>query len=446
MKQIFQSLSSPRVRRRLDRSIAGLLLVILALIVVHAPITMFVGSQFPEISTGIKAWKELLMIVAASLLLVRFPKQISRNVRKDLIVGLGALYLALHIMLALPATNGALAAIAGLMIDLRYIVYFLLVYIFLQQRPKYFNLFWRTALAGAAIVLGFLLMQFVLPVDFLKNLGYSESTILPYILVDMNPQFVRYNSTLRGPNPLSAYGLIVVNMAIAWLLQYRKKSQILSKKARLIGLFTIAVSSIAVWVGYSRSALIATAVSVCLVALARYGRGISRRVWLVLVCLVVLLAGFMYIIRDTEFFHTVILHDNPTTGAEINSNDGHANSLKDGVVRMLHQPLGAGVGSTGSSASYGENALIIENQYLMVAHEVGWLGLVLFLMIFGLILWRLWQERRGWRASGLWASGVGLALVGLLLPVWADDTISIVWWGLSAATLATRNLEMKKTK
>jgi hypothetical protein len=30
------------------------------------------------------------------------------------------------------------------------------------------------------------------------------------------------------------------------------------------------------------------------------------------------------------------------------------------------------------------------------------------------------------------ASGIGLALIGLLLPVWVDDTVSIVWWGLAA--------------
>jgi cyanate permease len=76
--------------------------------------------------------------------------------------------------------------------------------------------------------------------------------------------------------------------------------------------------------------------------------------------------------------------------------------------------------------------LIIENQYLFVAHEAGWLGLILFLMIFIGVMNRLWQLRTNWLALGVFASGLGLAIIGLLLPVWVDDTVAIVWWGLAA--------------
>ena len=30
---------------------------------------------------------------------------------------------------------------------------------------------------------------------------------------------------------------------------------------------------------------------------------------------------------------------------------------------------------------------------------------------------------------------MGLAFVGLLLPVWVDDTVSILWWGLAAIAI-----------
>ena len=102
-------------------------------------------------------------------------------------------------------------------------------------------------------------------------------------------------------------------------------------------------------------------------------------------------------------------------------------------MRMAQQPLGAGVGTTGSAAVYGSTPYIIENQYVMVAHEVGWLGLVLFMVIYVLVLHGLWRQWRQWYAVGLWASGIGLAFVGIVLPVWADDAVSIVWWGLAAA-------------
>lgn len=162
-------------------------------------------------------------------------------------------------------------------------------------------------------------------------------------------------------------------------------------------------------------------------------------------------AAGLYLIRGTEFFHTVIIHDNPATGAYATSNDDHAKSLSAGIMRMAQQPLGAGVGTTGSAAMYGSMPHIIENQYVMVAHEVGWLGLVLFIAIYVLVLHGLWKQRQQWYAIGLWASGVGLALVGIVLPVWADDTVSIVWWGLAAAVCSksykgeTYGISHKKT-
>jgi len=44
----------------------------------------------------------------------------------------------------------------------------------------------------------------------------------------------------------------------------------------------------------------------------------------------------------------------------------------------------------------------------------------------------------------VWASGLGLILIGLVLPVWVDDTVSIVWWGLAALVIASGSV-VKKT-
>lgn len=72
----------------------------------------------------------------------------------------------------------------------------------------------------------------------------------------------------------------------------------------------------------------------------------------------------------------------------------------------------------------------------MIAHEVGWAGLTLFTALFAVIIQRLWRLRSTWYGLAAWASGIGLALIGILLPVWADDTVSIVWWGLAGMILA----------
>ena len=436
MKHAILRLATPRYRFILDRIIIGLLVAIMALIVIHAPLSVFIGSKIPVLALSIKAWKEIVMAIAALLVVLRYGQRLVRDFRRDPLIILCGLYVVLHIVLALPSANGGLAAIAGLMVDLRYIAYFILIYVVTRYNPRYRAWLWHTAAIGAAVVLGFLLAQFVLPTDFLKYLGYNETTIAPYMLVDMNPAFVRYNSTLRGPNPLGAYAIIVVSVAVAWWLVRMKKLR--DRWWLVLPAFYSVVGLVAAWVSYSRSALAAAAGSIGLVAVLQLGCRVSRRVWLAGIGIMIACAAGLHLIRGTEFFHTVIIHDNPATGARATSNDDHAKSLSAGIMRVAQQPLGAGVGTTGSAAAYGSTPYIIENQYVMVAHEVGWLGLVLFMVIYVLVLHGLWRQRRQWYAVGLWASGIGLAFVGIVLPVWADDTVSIVWWGL-AAVVCSKN-------
>lgn len=162
--------------------------------------------------------------------------------------------------------------------------------------------------------------------------------------------------------------------------------------------------------------------------------------------LAVTLAGLLFAFRDNPVVSSLVLHDSPTTGAHIDSNEGHWDSLAEGTARMLAQPFGAGVGSTGSASLYGNEGFILENHYLFIAHEVGWVGLGLFLWLFVEIMLRLWRRRQSALALGVFGAGIGLALIGLLLPVWADDTVSIVWWGLAALAIGTTGIQASKGK
>ncbi|HMM62148.1 MAG TPA: hypothetical protein PKC86_01160, partial [Candidatus Saccharibacteria bacterium] len=150
------------------------------------------------------------------------------------------------------------------------------------------------------------------------------------------------------------------------------------------------------------------------------------------------LAGGLVAARETSFVSNVILHVNQDGGSAHTSNDGHIDSLQTGTELLVTQPLGAGVGSAGSASLLGDKPLIIENQYLFIAHEVGWLGLILFVSIYVAILMKLWDKRKSYLALGAFASGIGLALIGLLLPVWVDDTTAIIWWGLAAVALGMK--------
>lgn len=415
---------------------ALILLAVFGGIVLHAPFSVGLGTLFPSVELLIKSWKEILMFAAACLALwIVWHRRVWQELLNDRILQVAFLYIALHLLAASAFLMGTTATIAGLMIDLRYVVFFILVYVCIKLIPGYRILFLQVGAAGAAIVTSFGILQLFLPANILSHIGYGESTIEPYLTVDKNPDFIRINSTLRGPNPLGAYIVIVLGLLAAAVMR-RRIDVFQPKRALMAG--TAALSSLIVlWVSYSRSAVAAAGLTVFLVIVIAGRNLISRRLWIAGCIVVFALAGGIIVGREHSFVENVVLHENDEGGSAISSNEDHVASLVDGAERMLHQPIGAGIGSTGSASLMSDAPLIIENQYLFIAHEVGWFGLALFLVLFLMILHRLWQLRRDWLSLGVFASGIGLAAIGILLPVWVDDTVSIIWWGLAATCVAS---------
>ncbi len=414
----------------IDRLYLGILLIIFGGIVLHAPLSVGFGTLFPHYDLLIKSWKEILMGIDLVLVgIILWREKRSDILKEPLMVGL-QIYAGLHLLSLIFFRNGLESASAGLMIDLRYILFFTLVFLAVRLFPLFRRTFVRVGIAGALIVVGFAVLQvFVLPADILKYIGYNLHTIAPYLTVDQNHAYVRINSTLRGPNPLGAYAVIVLASLGAWLIGKKPKMarhQIIVMAVLLIG------GVVALLASYSRSALIAAIVAGLILLSVTVLPKFSRRAWIITSVITVVIIGGIIAGSKTSLVSNVLLHENPTGGSAVNSNEGHLSSLQNGVMLMLGQPFGSGVGSTGSASLTTKAPLIIENQYLFVAHEVGWAGLILFLMIFIGVMNRLWQLRANWLALGVFAGGVGLAIIGLLLPVWVDDTVSIVWWGLAA--------------
>ena len=407
----------------------------MGLIVIHAPLTVFFGTKFPQIADGIKAWKELLMLVAFALLTVDYIRRKAIGAAfKDKLLWLIRGYVVLHLALLLIYHLPVNAVIAGLMIDLRYLVYFLLLYLFLKAYPGYRDSFLRIAMAGAAIVVGFAMLQLVLPHNFLAYFGYGDATIQPYITIDKNPAFVRENSTLRGPNPLGAYAIMVLCGVAAYAVAYRKKLK--DNMSTTVAFFAIA-GFIALVVSYARSAWLGAVIAlVAVFGIKNRGVITWRKAGYIMVATVII-GTLVYGARNSSFIQNALIHNNPTTGASVDSNTQHLDSVTNGIASMLTHPLGQGVGSTGSASLFTDNPTVVENQFLFIAHETGWLGLALFIAITWIVMAQLWRKRSDWMALAAFCSGLGLIVVGMLLPVWVDDTVSIVWWGLAAVILAT---------
>jgi O-antigen ligase/polysaccharide polymerase Wzy-like membrane protein len=419
---------------RLERIYLVTLLVIFGGVVLHAPLSVGLGTLFPDYELMIKSWKEILMLALVPLAAIIVTKRhLWKELFKDWVIRLTVAYAGLHLLLIPVSFDGLASVAAGLAIDLRYILFFALVYVAVRTMPEWRRKFIQVGTVGAFVVVGFATIQLFLPPDFLKIIGYSRDTIVPYLTVDQNPDYIRYSSTLRGPNPLGAYAGMVLAMLTAAAM--KGKLQLQNKKV-LIGTIILGMcGAIALWINYSRSALVAGIIAVLIVLTMTVGQRLSRRSWVTACVVVFAIAGALVVGRGSEFVSNVILHENLAGGSSISSNDDHVSSLSTGLDRLIHQPFGGGVGSTGSASLHGSEPIIIENQYLFIAHETGWVGLLLFSMLFAWILVRLWQRRQDWFALGTFAGGIGLALIGLLLPVWADDTVSIVWWGLAAIAL-----------
>lgn len=422
------------------------LCVVLGGVVFHAPLTIWLGTFLPSsYELILKSWKELILALMFSVLTVQVIRRgIYRDVAKDWFFRIAGIYAVIHILTLLWSWHGITPTFAGLLIDLRFVLAAVVVYGFVKLYPGLRQLLVKTLLvAGAASLLFAVLQVTVLPRNILEYIGYHKgTTIAPYMTVDQNYDFVRINGTLRGPNPLGAFAIIMLTVALSILVVGYKK---LTKQKRLIlgliGLFAL----IALWYSYSRSALFAGVAAIAFIFGYSGMRWAPRQT--IGIVTGVVLTGIITLVLTwhTSFVQNVIVHENPAGGGEISSNDQHAESLRTGWHRLLTQPLGAGVGSTGSASLYGTQPLIIENQYLFVAHEVGWLGLIAFLALLGLVIRRLWQRRNSDSlALGLLASGVALSLIGILLPVWVDDTVSIVWWSLTAAVIASPLARTKK--
>lgn len=415
-----------------------LLAAVFGLVVFHAPLSVFFGQFFDPLL--VKSWKEITLAVALPLVfIVVLRSDKLRHFSRNPLLRLIVIYALLHLSYLLLYEGGFNQKIAGLAIDLRYILFFSLVFCLASLRPDFKKLLLQVGAISAAVSVFFATLQvLVLPPDILKHIGYSKHTIEPYLTVDRNSQFVRINGTLRGPNPLGTYIMIILSLLTAFA--FRARNFLRFKKSIAVGSIALVL---VLWASYSRSALLGAIVSIAIVFSVRWGRRIKPAHWLIVAGLLLCMTTSVFIAKDSYLIQNVILHNNPSDSQSFNSNEGHAVSLSDGLKRFIQQPAGKGVGTTGSASLFGKDPLIIEDQYLFIAHEVGWLGLGLFAAIFITILQKLYKNRQDWLSLGIFASGVALAGIAVIQPVFVDDTVSLVWWGLAAIALAS--IKTKKT-
>lgn len=415
-----------------DLLLSWVVAAIFILLPFHAIFTTWLGSNFDHLDL-FRVWKELILVAIFPVVLWVAWK--STKTRQWLvgswIVRLFALYAVLHGVLALQALHNhnvnQEALIYGLIINLRFIAFFIICYI-LAANNAFLKKNWRPILLAPALLVIFfgLLQKFILPHDFLRHFGYGPETIPAYQTVDSDINYRRIQSTLRGANPLGAYLVLIIP---ALLLTFRK--------SRKLVIATNLTALVVLFFSYSRSAWIGLAlVSATLVWLAQTQKNKKLLTAIAAILSLIVITG-AFLVQTNKDVQDTLLHTSDYSSVPQSSNDARLKSLESGSRDVIHQPLGEGPGTAGPASFRNDHPpRIAENYYLQIGQEVGWLGICLFVAINILVAQQLWRRKGEALPLILFVSLVGLSIVNLLSHAWTDDTLSLLWWGLAGIALA----------
>lgn len=418
--------------------VAWVYLAILGLLPLHAFLSTWAGSSFGHIDAW-RIWKEVVIVLTIPAVgyIVARDKMLRLVLLHQWLFRLMYAYIALYIgsgiMALLQGNVNAAALTYALFANLRFLGFFMLVLIVARYSTVLQRYVVRVVVGVSAFVAAFGLAQkMVLPYDFLKHFGYSQKTIPAYQTVDNKLSYIRIQSTLRGSNPLGAYLVLILSMISVYI-------RALHGKQRLVLGLLGSVALISLFFSYSRSAYVGVAVALALIAVI-VSRGRWRNILVIAaVGLLILGGGGVYVFRHNKTVENTLFHTDSTSTSATSSNAGRASAIKQALSDVVHEPVGRGPGTAGPESTRNRYpARIAENYYLQIGQEVGWLGMVLFILIIMLVGYELWQVRQSPLGLALFVSLVALTLINMASHAWSDDTLGLLWWGLAGVVLAER--------
>ncbi|GAC1570375.1 MAG: hypothetical protein NVS3B23_01990 [Candidatus Saccharimonadales bacterium] len=419
----------------------------------YAPLTVLVASHLSHFDFW-RIWKELVLVVLVVTLLAYSIRHIrsTTHALKDSIFICSGIFISLIVIIALYdifARRVAVPAITyGLLIDLRTVGMFALLFLAVRTKGITKKLPWKKIVLYPALLVvlfGFLQVT-VLPKDVLGHIGYSKKTITAYQTVDNKPDFVRIESTLRGPNPLGAY-LVLILSSIAVL--GIEKGLRLRKRVAYGAFFFMGL--VVLFGTYSRSAWIGLLLSLSVIAAVTFKGFIFKHIYklIILSSVITLLLGtFVYAERHSYVVQNVLFHSSNRSTSKLSSNAQRTSALESGIQDIARHPFGTGIGSAGPASLRNTKGTprISENFFLQIGQEAGLIGILVFIVIHALLLKRLYDYSLDPLALALLGSLVGLIFINLVSHAWADDTLAYIWWGLAGLALAPDIMELRHNK
>lgn len=421
---------------------------LLAYMPLHILLSTWIGTSF-HILDFMKVFKDGVLVVGFLLALsVSWRHLWFRTLLKDKLLWLIVAYAGLTILLALVKPTDQDAEILGVVYNTRFLLFFLyaglLVHLFPNKKLRCMAI--KTVLVSGAIVVIFGILQYlVIPNNALTHVGYSRANgVLPAFFIDEKPDLERAMSTLRDPNSLGSY-LIIIGMVAAGIMFATKKRQ----REIQMGIY-ILLTLFCLWFTFSRSALLGFMLaSVIFIFLSENRlmhviRKHRKPILIVTAVGAVILLSSLFVARNTYLVRNVIMHSDQSTVLE-DPNHLRVRFWQESVVAITLQPEGSGPGTAGlaSIKNNKQGTVLNEDYYLQIGEEVGVLGLVLFLAILVVVARRLYWHKDSEIAVALLASFIGLAFTNLLVHIWSNEAVAYTWWGLAGLLLADKHAKVK---
>jgi len=396
------------------------------------PFHIFLSQSLSLATGGLETWKVAKDVVLAILTVFTVClvwQQRRGNKLFNWLVVLGALYGLLHfgVWVANPDIFGK-SAILGLVYNTRLPCFLVLGYgaALLNPGKFVFSLVFKVVLGVSTVVALLGVLQYFLPKDLLTHAGYGlERGTRAAFFIDDNASLPRVMSTLREPNALGAYLLVPITALVALVGTHSR---------RLLLGSVLLMHLAALFLTFSRSAWLATAVSVLLVIVWQYGHWfvkIWEKSWPVLVIAVVAICAVGFLARDSSLVQHYVTHSTEEAVVDLDSNDYHQLFIEQALSGIANEPLGHGPGTAGLASIHNPaGGQLTENYYLQVAYEVGLIGLIVFLAINTVVYLRLWR-RHDTLGAILLASFWGYVVTNMLLHTWSNEAVAAQWWLLA---------------
>ncbi len=434
------------MQKTIEDKLVSLSRVIFMLVLAYVPLHIFISTVIGTQIGGLAFWKvakDIVMFIGFGLLLFAsmqkpwFSKFMWRRTTTIII-----LYGLLTLILALFRDTDLDAEVLGIVYNLRFLVFFLyagLLGFWVRPRDLFKSAVKTAMVSGMIVVLFGMFQYFVLPNDALSRIGFTkENGVFPVFFIDDKPNLERVMSTVRDPNSLGSYLIVLICLIGAY---YASARGLQKKMLAIYGLGAV----LCMYLTFSRSAWLGLILSLVIVALFGAKKHIAKRTAAIgagIVAAVFLLAVTgLYMKRNSYFVQNVLFHADQSTVQE-DPNELRVRFVKESLSQISREPLGSGPGTAGlaSIRNDKQGVRLNENYYLQVATEVGILGLVLFLAILFYVIRALYEPSSMDRVFMLAAFG-GLLFTNMLVHIWSNEAVAYTWWGL--AGLLIGGVELK---